>query len=217
MSGRAARKRYASRYTGWATVLAAAIGLAAAGVGDGQAQVEGTPAPPDSLRIIESAVAADSSFENLYRLGIAYLDRDRALEAVRTFSRCTKLRPDEVKAWVNLGASEDAIGHGNDARKAYRKAIEIHPYDEIAFCRLAASLYASNLRSQGVDTLRVTIEKHPRSYCAYFTLGVAYADAQIYREAIRAWEKVVEFAPDTPEAESARESIATLKQLIVAP
>jgi hypothetical protein len=36
----------------------------------------------------------------------------------------------------------------------------------------------------------------------------------MYEEAIRAWQKVVEFAPDTPEAQSARESISTLRQLL---
>jgi len=168
----------------------------------------------DSVRILEQAVAADSSYDNLYRLGVAYLDRDRAIEAVRMFRRCTELKPKDLKSWVNYGAAQDAIGHGGDARKAYRQALVISDGDEIALCRLAASLYAGSYRTASMDTLRLTIRKHPESYCAYFTLGVAFADAQMYQEAIRAWEKVVEFAPDTPEAQSARESISTLRQLL---
>jgi tetratricopeptide (TPR) repeat protein len=168
----------------------------------------------DSVRILEEAVAADSSYDNLYRLGIAYLDRDRAVEAVRMFQLCTELKPNDLKSWVNYGAAQDAIGHGGDARKAYRQALTISDGDEIALCRLAASLYAGAYRTAAMDTLRLTIRKHPESYCAYFTLGVAFADAQMYEEAIRSWEKVVEFAPDTPEAQSARESISTLRQLL---
>jgi cytochrome c-type biogenesis protein CcmH/NrfG len=68
-----------------------------------------------------------------------------------------------------------------------------------------------------MDTLRVALAKHPNSYCAYFTLGVAFADAQIYEEAIRAWEKVVAVAPNTLEALSAKESIATLRELMKTP
>jgi tetratricopeptide (TPR) repeat protein len=179
-----------------------------------QAQQTAQPAAVDSVRILEEAVAADSSYDNLYRLGIAYLDRDRASEAVRIFRRCTELKPKELKAWVNYGAAQDAIGHGGDARKAYREALGINADDEIALCRLAASLYAGAYRTEAMDTLRLTIREHPESYCAYFTLGVAFADAQMYEEAIRAWQKVVEFAPDTPEAQSARESISTLRQLL---
>lgn len=173
-----------------------------------------SPAPVDSLREIELAAASDSTFENLYRLGIAYLDRDRPLEAINAFRACTVIDPGNVKAWVNMGAAEDAIGHGNRARVAYRTAIEINADDQIALCRLGASLYASGLKPAALDTLRLTIDRHPQSYCAYFTLGVAFADAQIYKEAIAAWEKVVEYGGDTPEAESARESITTLQQLV---
>lgn len=181
------------------------------GTGD---EAASQPAAVDSVRILEQAVAADSSYENLYRLGVAYLDRDRAVEAVRIFQRCTELKPNDLKSWVNYGAAQDAIGHGGDARKAYREALTIKADDEIALCRLAASLYAGADRTAAMDTLRLTIREHPKSYCAYFTLGVAFADAQMYQEAIRSWEKVVEFAPDTPEAQSARESISTLRQLL---
>jgi len=43
---------------------------------------------------------------------------------------------------------------------------------------------------------------------------VAFADAGIYREAIRMWRKVVEIAPDSPEAASARESIEVLQKFV---
>ena len=55
------------------------------------------------------------------------------------------------------------------------------------------------------------IRDKPKAFCAYFTMGVAFADAGIYREAIRMWKKVVEIAPDSPEAASARESIDVLR------
>jgi cytochrome c-type biogenesis protein CcmH/NrfG len=62
--------------------------------------------------------------------------------------------------------------------------------------------------------LREIIRKRPRAYCAYFTLGVAFADVGLYRDAIRMWQKVVEVAPSSPEAVSARESIDVLEKFI---
>jgi tetratricopeptide (TPR) repeat protein len=175
-------------------------------------------AAPDTVRQLEIAAQKDTaSFDKSYRLGVAYLDRDRAQEAVPVFQRCTRLRPAEVKGWVNFGAALDAIGKGSDARAAYRVALAHAPGDEIALCRLGASLYAGGSKAAAMDTLRVTLAKYPSSYCAYFTLGVAFADAQMYDEAIRAWEKVVAAAPDTPEALSAKESIATLRELMKTP
>jgi tetratricopeptide (TPR) repeat protein len=175
----------------------------------------GIPAGTDSLKALEAAVARDSmNFDKNYRLGVAYLDRDRAIDAVRVFERCVKVRPKEVKAWVNLGASYDAIGKGDQARQQYRVALSVNPQDEIALCRLGASLYAGGFRPSAMDTLRLALKRHPNSYCAYFTMGVAYADAQIYNEAIRCWQKVVDLSPDSPEATSAKESISTLKDLL---
>ena len=58
------------------------------------------------------------------------------------------------------------------------------------------------------------IAEKPRSHCAYFTLGVAFADAGIYRDAIRMWQRVVELAPNSPEAVSAQESITVLQKFV---
>lgn len=169
----------------------------------------------DSLRALQVAADKDTTnFEKNYRYGVGLLDADRALEAVRAFDRATRAKPKEVKGWVNLGAAYDAIGHGAEARAQYRMALSVSPEDEIALCRLGASLYAGNSRAAAMDTLRLTLKRHPKSYCAYFTMGVAFADAQIYQEAIRCWEKVAELAPTSPEAASAKESIATLKELL---
>ena len=43
---------------------------------------------------------------------------------------------------------------------------------------------------------------------------MAFADAGIYRDAIRMWKKVVELAPGSPEAVSAQESIDVLEKFV---
>jgi tetratricopeptide (TPR) repeat protein len=182
------------------------------------AQATAAAAAADSLKALEAAAQKDTtSFDKAYRLGVAYLDRDKAADAHLMFARATRLRPNDVRGWVNRGASYDALGRGVDARHMYRKALGLSADDPVALCRLGASLYASGERAAAMDTLRLTLRKHPDSYCAYFTLGVAFADQQIYRDAIRAWEKVVAIAPGTPEALSAKESIETLRELIGLP
>jgi len=212
---RAAGRRGGRRSVWLAASLAAVVPMLHGVAGGQEAPPAEAPSPPvDSLAIIERAVAADSSFENLYRLGIAYLDRDRAFEAVQIFEKCTHREPENVKAWVNLGAAHDAMGHGPQARVAYRQALEMKRNDEIALCRLSASLYASNQRGDAMDTLRLALQEHPESYCAYFTLGVAFADAQMFREAVRAWEKVTQYGKGTPEAQAAEESINSLLQIL---
>jgi tetratricopeptide (TPR) repeat protein len=172
-------------------------------------------AVPDSLPKLEAAVKKDSTnAKATYRLGIAYLDRDRPIEAARMFQLATKSKPDYVEAWVNLGAAEDANGRGGDARAAYRRALALRSNDQIAMCRLASSYYAVGQRDSAMDVLREQIKNDPKAHCAYFTLGVAFADANMFRDAIKAWQKVVEIAPKSPEAESATESIKLLQEYL---
>jgi tetratricopeptide (TPR) repeat protein len=124
------------------------------------------------------------------------------------------VKPKNVKVLTNLGASYDASGSPAEAQAMYKQALAVSPGDMVASCRLASSLYAEGKHQQAMDILREVIQQKPIAYCAYFTMGVAFADAGIYREAIRMWRKVVEIAPDSPEAASARESIEVLQKFV---
>jgi tetratricopeptide (TPR) repeat protein len=169
----------------------------------------------DSLQVLERAVARDSSkFENLLALGAMYIDRDRPLEAIRVLVRANVVRPKTLKVLVNLGAAYDAAGNAAAAQQYYRGALAVAPGDELASCRLASSLYAEGKHPDAVEILRQVMRDKPNAFCAYFTMGVAFADAGIYREAIKMWKKVVEIAPDSPEAASARESIEVLQKFV---
>jgi len=179
------------------------------------ANVKGAAAAVDSLPILEKAFARDSSrYETVLALGNMYLERDRPKEAMRIFERATQLRPDDVRAWVNLGAAFDATGGTAKAQEHYRKALALAPGDPFANCRLASSLYASGKHTDSVNLLREVMRDNPRSFCAFFTMGGAFADAGIYRDAIRMWRKVIEIAPASAEAVSARESIEVLEKFV---
>jgi Flp pilus assembly protein TadD len=180
-----------------------------------------TPGVTDSLGILERAVSKDSTkFDNLYKLGVMYLDRDRTTEAAKVFTRALKIKPKDVRTMVNLGAAYDAAGAPVAAQAYYRQALGLTPHDSVATCRLASSIYAQGSSAdpakyqEAVDLLRDLIKRSPNAHCAYFTLGVAFADAGLYRDAIAMWHKVVALAPGSPEAVSAMESIEVLDKFV---
>jgi len=180
--------------------------------------VEKSPAPVvpvDSLPLLEKAVAKDSTrFDNLFRLGVMYLDRDKVNEAIKVLTKAHVLQPKDHRVTVNLGVAFDASGTPTLAQGYYRETLAAFPEDSVASCRLASSLYSQSKHAEATALLQEIIKKSPRAYCAYFTLGVAFADAGIYRDAIRMWRKVVEIAPTSPEAISARESIDVLEKFV---
>lgn len=197
-----------------AVALLACLGLAAAAPALA-ADAKAAAAPVDSLALLEKAVARDSSkFDNLYRLGVLYLDRERMVEASRVLAKANQVKPNDLKVLVNLGIAADALGSADAAQDWYAKALKVAPDDSIAMCRMASSKYAQGKYDEAMGLLRELIRKKPAAYCAYFTLGVSFADAGLYRDAIRQWRKVVELAPSSPEALSAKESIDVLEKFL---
>jgi len=179
------------------------------------AKAAATPAVTDSLGLLERAVAKDSTkFDNLYKLGVMYLDREKNAEAALVFSKANRVKPKNAKVLVNLGVALDNLSRSDEAQAYYRQALTVSPNDSLAGCRLATSLYAQGKFSDSMTLLRDLVARQPRSYCAFFQMGVAFADAGLYRDAIRAWQKVVELAPESSEAVSARESIEVLTKYL---
>lgn len=197
------------------TAQAAAPAAPVKAAGQTSAAPAAAAATVDSIALLEKAVARDSTrFDDLYRLGVMYLDRDKPSDATRVLARARSLRPKDHKVLVNLGVAYDAIGQAHAAQESYKAALAEVPDDPIAMCRLASSLYSQTRYPEAVTLLTDVIRKTPSAYCAYFTMGVAFADAGIYRDAIRMWRRVVELAPTSPEAVSARESIEVLEKFV---
>jgi Flp pilus assembly protein TadD len=172
-------------------------------------------APVDTLELLAKAVARDSTrFDDLRRLGILYLDRDQPEQAVTVLTRAHCLKPLDPRVAVNLGAALDANNRSAVAQQYYREVLAAFPGDSVASCRLAGSLYSQSKYGEAVRLLDEVIRRSPRAHCAYFSMGVAFADAGIYKDAVRMWRRVVELAPDSPEAISAKESIEVLEKFV---
>src|SRR5260221_994397 len=88
------------------------------------AKAAATPAVTDSLGLLERAVAKDSTkFDNLYRVGIMYLDREKNAQAAQVFAKANQVKPKNVKVLVNLGIALDNLSQPLEAQNFYKQAI----------------------------------------------------------------------------------------------
>ena len=103
----------------WTALVALALAqpaLAADAKSATPAKTAAAPAVVDSVGLLERAVARDSSkFDNLYRLGIMYLDREKNSEAAQVFGKANRVKPKNVKVLVNLGVALDNMSHSEQA------------------------------------------------------------------------------------------------------
>jgi tetratricopeptide (TPR) repeat protein len=201
-----------------AALLAASTAFAADKKASPSKADEAKPAVVDSLGLLERAVAKDSTnFGNLYKLGVMLLDRDRVSEASRVLMKAHQIDPKDVPTTVNIGVAYDQAGSAWQAQKYYDEALAMAPDDSVALCRKVWSVYGQGKYDDAMQLFRQIVARHPRAYCAYYTLGVAFADAGLYRDAIRQWQKVIEIAPTSAEAINARESIDVLEKFLATP
>jgi len=68
--------------------------------------------------------------------------------------------------------------------------------------------------SDATSLYRKALKIDPRNQEAIYNMGVAFADAQIYREAINYWQRVVAIDSSAVIAQSARSSIQVLQDFL---
>lgn len=178
-----------------------------------------TAAPVDSLEIKEKALRdaikrQPKDAELQFKLGNLYYDQGRREEAEEAFRESLKLRPDYVEALVNLGVVQNESGSSLAAIEQFDRALRVRPNDVTALCNKGQALYALQRYGEAVDLYKQSIVIDAKSQLAHYLLGIAFADAGMYREAIRDWQRVVEINPSSEAAKTASEGIEVLQSML---
>ena len=84
----------------------------------------------------------------------------------------------------------------------------------LANCHLGHLRYRRGDTAGAMALYRRALALDPRSAQAHYYLGLAFADAKIFREAIREWEEVAKIAPDSDLGRTAAENAALIRRYI---
>jgi tetratricopeptide (TPR) repeat protein len=110
-----------------------------------------------------------------------------AAEAARESEE--ELAPDD---WYELAC--DLETHElEQARDAYRRALEVEPYHADAHLNLGRILHEAGEIEAAKDHYRLALEGRPKDATAAFNLGVAYQDLERVPDAIRAYSNAIEW------------------------
>lgn len=154
------------------------------------------------IKELEARVAADSAeLQPHFDLGNAYYDQGRLNEALIQFNKVVAMDSTYWKAWVNIGTVNDELSKTSLATNAFNKAIRLQPRDTFAYVKLANSSYAHGDVATAMDNYRLALSIDPKCLEAHFMLGNAFAEQEMYRQAVREW-KTVQFHGGSSAAES---------------
>jgi tetratricopeptide (TPR) repeat protein len=143
-------------------------------------------------------------------LGNAFYAVEELDSAVSHYTLAVKLDQDYAKAYVNMGIAYDVKGQYQMARANYIRAIEINPKDVLAYCHLGFN-YSRHEPAKAVEYYHKALEIDPNSAQARYNLGLAFAEAKIFNEALIEWKKVIELDPDGKLGEIAAENVKLIE------
>jgi tetratricopeptide (TPR) repeat protein len=129
-----------------------------------------------------------------------------------------------IAALVNLGSLWDdrsnivsADNPRNEslarAEEYYKQALAIAPDDEKARCNLGSLHLRQRRTMEAMQQFQHVLEQNPRSALAHYNMAIMFAEARIYREAVREWELASKYDPDGDIGERSRDNIEIIKQL----
>jgi tetratricopeptide (TPR) repeat protein len=100
----------------------------------------------------------------------------------------------------------------DDAIKWYEEAYKLNPNDVNVSTDLGVSYYYTNKPDQALEQLDKSLKIDPKHAKTLLNIGIVKAFArQDLDGASKAWEQVIQIAPDTPEGQAAKRALDTFK------
>jgi len=120
--------------------------------------------------------------------------------------------PADAKTRVDLGNLYFDAERYPDAINWYQQALKIRPSDADVSTDLAVCYYYSNDPDRALQQFDVSLKADPKHAKTLLNQGIVKAfGKQDLQGAVAAWEKVIQIAPASPEAETARKALQGLK------
>jgi len=174
------------------------------------------PSPTQqAIEVLRAEIALDSLNPRFhYELANALHDAGSKEEALYEYDKALSLKPEFKETLVNRGAVLNEMGRVTDAIASFEKALTLAPRDTKALVNLGNSFYAIQQYGEALKRYKLAVGADTTFGEGYYYIGIAFADAGIYREAVREWEKILQVAPNSDAAKNAQENIDTLKNFL---
>jgi len=95
-----------------------------------------------------------------------------------------------AEQWFALGL-ELEVSEADEARDAYRRALELDPHHADAHVNLGRLLVEADRAEEAETHFRAAVADHPAHATAWFNLGIALEDRRRLNDAVKAYEQAI--------------------------
>jgi tetratricopeptide (TPR) repeat protein len=131
---------------------------------------------------------------------------------VQTLRAAAEKSPNDAKVRVELGNLYFDAEQFSEAANWYQAALTIDPKDANVSTDLGVSYYQMNQPDRALEQFQASLKADPKHAKTMLNQGIVLAfGKQDLKAAAAAWQKLIEVAPTSPEAETAKRALEGLK------
>ena len=194
-------------------LLASCAGTSGGGGSSARMPIED---PDAEIAASRARLAVDSTdTEAWFRLARSWEAKAMVDSALVAYDELVRIDPDGVEGVVHRGLALEDARRPDEALEAYLTATTLAPDDPRPWVNLGTLQYFHYKRTfEAKVALTRALKADPDNPEAHFNLGVLFADANMYREAMIEWEAVLEHAPEGPARNLAAEHLEDIRPLV---
>jgi tetratricopeptide (TPR) repeat protein len=133
---------------------------------------------------------------------------------IEEYRRILAEDPKNFSALVAMGNAYFDSGQWEHAITMYEHALRLYPRNADVRTDMGTSYRNLNMPDRAIAEYRLALENDPSHLNARYNMGVVLAyDKKNYRAAIRIWDELLKQAPNFPNADAIRSSIASLRRV----
>lgn len=146
-----------------------------------------------------------------FNLALAYEKKGDFEHAAEQFRAFLEKEPDYFDANFGLANALSRLNQGEEAIAYYEKSTEIQPENAVAFFNLGLARFQSDRLEPAAEAFTDCLRIDPTFADAHYMLGNISLRNKDTEAARKSYEKFLELAPDSPNAEAARQALESLK------
>ncbi len=180
-----------------------------------QKELEGKSPKESQVYLKQIVDDGKGSKEIYFYLGNAYYETGDIPGAITAFLQAVQIDSLYFKAMFNLALMYDEGENYIRAIETFERAARIEPSTPDVWSHMGNSYYAIGQHAKAMDLYRKAVSMDSTATHAYYSMGIAFADAGIFREAARYWGRVSQLEPDSQLGQNAAENVKLLQQYLI--
>jgi tetratricopeptide (TPR) repeat protein len=131
--------------------------------------------------------------DELYHLADLYDRNGLYAQAIETYKKVLKLKPDMGFAYVKMGTAHDRLNQPAEAVAAFKKAEKYMPKYPVLYNNMGVAYGRMNKFNEEVVALKKAIKLRPAYTSARFNLGITYLRLHNKKEAMNQYNALMKF------------------------